>query len=98
MKKFTFKKYVPVGRYKSFELDQTDIKLNKKVIGTINQQRGEGYKISFAIKISPTKEKPAPFKWVRAKKIFGSEKEARQFVIENNEKIQTTLDLYSFED
>ena len=96
MKKFTFKKYVPTGRYKSFELDQTDIKLNKKVVGTINQQSGY-YKVSFFIKIEPTKEKPAPFKLVRYKKLFNSEKEARQFVLENNEKIQTTLDLHYFD-
>ena len=97
--KFTFKKYIPTGRYKSFELKYTDIKLKKKVIGHISELRdSHKYRVSFAIKKEKTKKDPAPFKWVSFKKQFDTEKEARDFVNDDPQAIQDKLDLYSFED
>jgi len=97
--KFTFKKYRHTGRYGSFELDQTIIKLKKKEVGYIAEKKHLGYKyqISFAIKKEPTKEKPAPFKWITLKYIYETEKEAREFINANTEKIMKQFDLYQFE-
>lgn len=97
--KFTFKKDNPVGRYRSFELDHTEIKLKKKVVGHIQESRGNHtYSVSFAIKKEITKKEPAPFKWVRLKARFKTEAEARVFVKKHEEQIQERYDLYQFED
>ncbi len=97
MKKFTFKKYVATGMYRSFEKDQTDIKLNKMVVGSVGETC-YGYKIRFAVKKDATKEDPAPFKWVSFKTRYTTENDARQFVKDNNKVIQNQLDLHLFDD
>ena len=98
MKKFTFKKSVPEGRYRSFELGSTDIKLSKKIVGMINERRLD-YKwtISFAVKNEKTEQDPAGFKWKRLVVPFDSEKEARKFIQEKTEEIIAKFDLHSFE-
>ncbi len=96
MAKFTFKKAVPVGSYGSF--DHTTIKLNKKRVGYIGEQRDiHTYKISFAVKKLRSEEDPAPFKWVHLKKTFGSEMDARAFVREHSDAIQDKYDLHFFD-
>lgn len=98
MKKFTFKKTPRTGRYGSFELKNTVIKLDKKEVGYITENHDGEYNIAFAVKKARTKENPAPFRWAFFKKSFSSEKDARQFVKDYNDKIQTRYDLYKFED
>ena len=96
MPKLTFKKTIKQGMYKSFERDYTYIKLNKKQIGSIQESREDGkYYIRFAVRKEPTKEDPAPFKWITLKESFFSEKEAREKVKELENKI-LELDLYLF--
>lgn len=97
MAKFTFKKTIHVGRYRSFEKDHTVIKLQKKEVGYIQQIDGYKYKIRFAIKKDSTKKNPAPFKWVKIKRIFDNENSARDWIKENENLIQRSLDLYQFE-
>jgi len=101
MKNFTFKKHIPEGRYRSFELDHTDIKRNKKVVGFIGESRKglweERYRIHFQIKKEITKEEPAPFRWIELKKRCNTEKEAREFIKKNSEEIQILYDLYEQE-
>ena len=82
MKKFTFKKAM--------------IKLNKKNVGYISQVEPGLYRAYFAVK-EKTKEDPA-FKWIYIRKVFESEKAAREFIKENNDKIQTNLNLHYFDD
>lgn len=97
--KFTFKKEIPTGRYSSFELEKHDIKLNKKVIGTINKSQKDGlFSISLAIKKEVMKENPAPFKWITLKGRFDTAEEARQLLLKNTDLIVQKYDLYSFED
>ena len=98
--KFTFKKHIATGMYRSFELDNTDIKMDRKVVGTISESRDydDRYGISFMIKKEKTKSLPAPFKWVRLKKRFGSENDARTFVRENNDVMIKQFELYQQED
>ena len=102
MAKFTFKKHRATGRYRSFELDYTDIKLNKKVVGSISESRDrkwkERYGIGFMLKKERTGKDPAPFKWTRLKKRFANENEARQFIKDNEEAIQKQFDLYFHDD
>jgi len=101
--KFTFKRHEKKGKYRSFQEDNTDIKLNKKVVGTIHElshlskERGK-YKVLFAVKKEKTKKSPAPFKWARVKQLFPDEESAREWIQNNSEKIQKQLDLYFFED
>lgn len=96
MRKFTFKKVVHTGMFRFFEKEQTLIKLNKKECGTINEIKSNCYKIDFFIKKEKTKKSLAPFKRIFLKKKFSSEKEAREWVKKNNDKIQNNLDLFLF--
>ena len=97
--KFTFKKYIATGLYKSFELKHTDIKLGGLEVGAIDQQKDSyKYKISFAIKKERTIKEPAPFKWISLKVRFETEKEARVFIKRHEIEIQEKYDLYQFED
>ena len=47
--KFTFKKNIPTGRYRSFERDYHEIKLKNQVVGNINESR-EDYKFNICLK------------------------------------------------
>ena len=96
--KFTFKKIVNTGRYRSFELDNTQIKLGGRVVGYIAETREpHQYKVSFAIKREKTKENPCSFKWIHLKKRFINENEARELIKRGGEEIQKKYDLYQFE-
>ena len=97
MKKFTFKKTIPEGRYRSFERDHTKIKLNKNEVGYITEIEYNMYKVYFAVKKEKTEKNPASFKWTYITKIFNSEKQAREYVRERNDIIQRALDLHQFE-
>ena len=94
---FTFKKHIPTGRYRSFEKDHTDIKIKKKVIGYIAEVAWDKYQIHLAIKKKPTEKDPSNFKWANIIRTFSNEKEAREFLQKNFEKIKE-LNLYSFDD
>ena len=98
MKKFTFKKTIHEGQYRSFEKDHTIIKLNKNEVGYITEIEYRQYKVYFAVKKEKTKKNPAPFKWTYVTKIFNSEKQAREYIRERNDIIQNALDLHQFED
>lgn len=101
-KKFTFKKNVFTGKYSAFFPTWTDIKYDKKVVGTITCDES---KDEFTIKFAVYKENDTPkdncaFKWIKMKKKFDSELEARTFV--NREDVRDMLhskySLYSLED
>ena len=98
MKKFTFKKTIHEGRYQSFQKDHTIIKLNKKEVGYISEIEYNKYKVYFALKKERTEIDPAPFRWVSIKKHFNSENEARKHIKENNDAIQSKLNLHYFDD
>jgi len=98
MAKFTFKKTIHEGRYRSFEKDHTAIKLDKKEVGYIQENLDGSYRISLAVKQIPTKENPAPFRWIHLKKKSKSEKEARELIKRGEAEIQRIYDLYQFED
>ncbi len=96
---FTYKKYIPVGRYRSFEPEHHDIKLNKKVVGHISVNRlDREFIVSFAIKKESTKEDPAPFKWVMLKTRFKTADEAKEALAGRFTDLVKKLDLYSFKD
>lgn len=95
---FTFKKHKATGRYASFEKEYSDIKLKKKVVGTIHEIEGGKRKVRFMVKKQPTKEEPAPFLWITVTKTFYDEEEARTWCKQNIKLIQEKLDLYQFEE
>ena len=97
---FTYKKHRHSGRYRSFEPEFHDIKLKAKKVGYIAEpahfSKEQGYGISFAVKKDPTREQPAPFKWVSVKKRFSSVEDAKAFLVEHFDELIKELDLYSF--
>ena len=98
MKKFTFKKTIHEGQYRSFQKDHTTIKLNKKEVGYISENDYQNYKIYFAVKKEKTEKDPGSFKWIRVNFNFDNEKEAREYIKENNDRIQEKLNLHYFDD
>jgi hypothetical protein len=100
--KFTYKKDIPTGRFRSFELEHHDIKLKKKVIGHIYEDR-ECHKFHIQIAVNKkdiiTSTNPnCTWKWVFLKKEFSSANEAREFLDNKCESICSTFDLYYFEE
>jgi hypothetical protein len=109
MKKFTFCQYRPTGKWASFESESHDIKLDKLVVGHIQQMVGSSarpvnaeldgkFKVSLAVKKERTEDNPAPFKWVYLKKNFDDAATAKEFLNSNVAKILEMFDLYKFED
>jgi len=97
--KFTFRKDIPEGAYRSFQLEIHEIKLNKKIVGYISKGKSiSGFGISLAIKQLRTEQTPAAFKWVRLKKRFEKAEEARVFLNDHIDKIIVKYDLHQFED
>lgn len=110
--KFTYKKSIPTGRFRSFENEYHTIKLKKKEVGTIayldltrygriDTTGNDGkFEIRFQVKRKPeeiTKQSPDPFKWITIKPKFDTADLAKQWLNENVTKIKT-LDLYFNED
>ena len=95
MSKITFKKTIHTGKYKSFALDSTDMKLNKKVFGGIFETKNSQFKIQIALKKEKTEKDPASFKWVYVKETFATEDDAREYIIKKEGEIKK-LDLYFF--
>ena len=96
--KFTFKKTIREGRYRAFQRHHTTIKLQGKEVGYINESDFKVYVVRFAVKQKPTRKDPAPFHWIRFKKKFKSEGEAREHIKKFEAEIQERYDLYQFED
>jgi hypothetical protein len=103
---FTFKKNVSTGRYASFEAESHDIKLKRKVVGSIAEFRilgrrsdpDEGkFLIRLAVKRDRTKENPVPFKWITLKHRVEDVLEAKKLLNDNFEAIVAKYDLHSFE-
>ena len=98
MAKFTFKKTIHEGRYRSFELDHTTIKLQGREVGYIQEERESGlFRISFAVKKEKTEKYPAPFRWVHLKKRSKTEADARELIKRGEAEIQRIYDLHQFE-
>lgn len=91
--KFTFKMNQPTGKWRSFDQWYCDIKLLGKQCGTIHE---EGLRISFFVKIEPTKEKPAPFKTITLKYTPTTLEEAKEYLNTNKDRIMKSFDLYLF--
>ena len=100
---FTFKKVPRVGRYRSFELDQTMIKIKKKEVGYLQETRtfsedGRNWAIRLAVKKEKTSNDPAGFRWITLKYKPKSEEEGREFLKKYFKEITEKYDLYRFED
>lgn len=83
---FTFKTEKSTGRYRSFYPDEHIIKLQGKEVGRISDDLD--HKISFYVKVEPTKEKPSPFKTVTLKNTFSNLVDAKYYV---NAKFDTII-------
>ena len=106
---FTFKKHEKVGRYRSFQADNWDIKIKRKCVGSISQIRDTSafpaapgtagkLRIGFMVKKEVTKEEPAPFRWIRLKYLSDSIDEAKTFLQSHYDEILQKFDLYHMED
>ena len=95
MKKFTFKTEKPTGRFRSFQDPYHEIKLNKVVVGWFSEGDFET-KIRLKIiksDINEDKCPNCPWRQVTLKKTFKCIEEAKQFIRDNNDRIQTQFNL-----
>lgn len=91
----TFKRNKPEGRYRSFFNSQTDVKLNKKIVGSINEGDGfNNWRVSLVVK---DEEQQCGWRFAKLKKIFESEEEAREWLKANFEMLQEKLNVMSID-
>jgi hypothetical protein len=101
--KFTFKKQpVETGlRSIGYSNPNTDVKFNKHIIGEIVapcwSSNDHKWFIRFMVRREPTEQWSAEFCWKTIKKRFDTEPEARQYILENSDKLEKE-DLHWFED
>ena len=94
--KFTFKTEKPTGRYKSFYPDTHLIKLNKKEVGMIDNNRAP-FKLSFMVmktdKITDS-NKNCDWRWNTLSKEFTSLQEAKDWANEHIDSIMSQFTLH----
>jgi hypothetical protein len=108
--KFSFKRYVPVGRYRSFDAQNNyNVKLRGKVVGSISEVRTIGPNTredegKFILRFMVTKKDPmedknpnCAWKSVTLKRRFDSAEEAKQFILDNAERLLQQFDLHCLE-
>ena len=88
MKKFTFKTEKPTGRYSSFYDPTHHIKLNGKECGYITAK-------TFKIKLMVDVPNYETWKWITLAKKFDSLDEAKKWLNDNHEKIQTQFKIHT---
>lgn len=100
MTKFTFKRDKrDTGLMSITQIPGTTIKIKGKFVGRINGPNRErnGWRISFMIVVVPTKEKPAPFRWIMLGKQFATEGLARMYLDDHYETVIKQWELYHAE-
>ena len=98
MAKFTFKTHNPTGKYRAFDTAYIDIKLNKKVCGSIcepSHHSSNGCVIRLMVKDASHR---CGWRWIQFKAQFDTLKDARTFVSEKSNDIQSKYDLFLLED
>jgi len=96
--KFTFKTIKPVGRYSAFDIDEIQIKLNKKEVGEISPEKP--FEIRLAVEKTETVTDNNPnceWKWISLKKKSETLEEAKIFLNEHIESIMNKYTLHQFE-
>jgi len=101
--KFTFKKVISTGRYRSFEREQHVIKLNRKEVGRIYEEQypkdyNHRYAITLAVEKERTDDEPADFRWILLKARFATAQDARDFLSRNCGALNDKYRLHRFED
>ncbi len=102
MKKFTFKKYIPTGKWKSFNLRELwDIKLDKKIVGQVFGDKSfdppKLYNIRFMVckkDIMEDKNPNCEWKWITLKYSPPSFQKAKDFIMKHSDDIQEQFNLF----
>jgi hypothetical protein len=85
---FTFKTNKPTGKWRSFETTTHDIKLNKKVVGTIGDDRPHTIRLMvFKSQEELSDRDPCNWKWVTLAKNNDSLQDAKEWLNKNFEAI-----------
>ncbi len=95
-KQFTFKKEIKSGPWRSFQKDETYIKLNGEEIGVIHEITSTDWVVRFQVmKVNWTKtpQDPCPWKWISLKKHCSSEQEAREMALKVQAQIMRDFKL-----
>lgn len=96
--KFTFKLDKPSGAYRSFYKPSCDIKLNKRVCGSITYTKIINvFEIRFMVIKTDIMEDGNPncvWRWVNVTKNFSTIDKAKEWIRQRNDSIQDELKLY----
>lgn len=92
-KKFTFKKEIPTGRYRSFYETTTTIKQNGKVVGTIDEK----FRIRLIVRKTVDSEhidnENCDWEWITMKKQNESDADARLWLNDNRDAIRARWEI-----
>lgn len=94
--KAAFKRIINTGRYRSFQLNSTDIKVNRLQCGSIAEEGIGLWRVQFMTTAKPRKN--CEWDWIFIKQRFGTEDLARAWVILNINEINKKWPLYFMPD
>ena len=95
---FTFKTERPTGKWKSFDSDRYVIKMNKKEVGSIDDDKPHKIRLMVMKTDKITDGNPnCPWKWITLKKESETMEEAKEFLKSNYDSINSKFTLYHSE-
>lgn len=95
--KITFKRHAKTGQYKSFQRTYTDVKVKRKLIGSITEQKDGSFRCSIMIKQPVTQEDPAGWRWVRLNAVHRTEQSAREFLTLRADDLYAKYEIHELE-
>lgn len=98
MSKFTFKTTKPTGKWRSFQSTQYDIKLNKKVVGWIQDKNWDIYLSVIKDDIMEDRNPNCTWRNIKLKQKSSSLQEAKDFVNKYFKEINAKYNLYQHGD
>ena len=99
--KFTFKTHKPTGKYRSFQKEEHDIKLDKKVVGSIFETDDRKFVLRFMIEkknINEDGNRNCSWRWIQLTHRAETLQDAKTFLNEHIEQILTKYNLHKLED
>jgi hypothetical protein len=100
MKRFTFKINRSTGPYRSFYPDTVDIKIDKKIVGSITTKNGHlsgHWKVSLCVKDNSPIRPSMKFRWATLAKECETIDDAKKWLLKNQEGITNKYDLYQLD-
>lgn len=96
--KVTFKRHKKEGRFRSFQRTFVDVKVKRRCIGAITEQKNGEFRCAIMVKQPVTKEDPAGWRWLTLSAVFKTEQFARDFFTLRVDEIYAKFNVHELED